>query len=46
MHVHIPKPIHGWKAFGTEIITIVIGILIALALEQVVEWLHWRDKVA
>ena len=46
MHVHVPKPLHGWKAFFNEIFVIVIGVLIALGFEQVVEELHWRHKVA
>ncbi len=45
MHIHPPKPLHGWKAFFNEIFVIVIGVLIALGLEQVVEGLHWQHKV-
>ena len=45
MHVHVPKPLHGWKAFFNEIFVIVIGVLIALGLEQVVEWVHWQHQV-
>jgi uncharacterized membrane protein len=40
MHIHLPKPLHGWRAFANEIAIIVIGVLIALALEQAVEWIH------
>jgi hypothetical protein len=43
MDIHKPKPWHGWPEFLKEIGTIVIGVLIALAFEQGVEWLHWRD---
>ena len=46
MHVHLPKPLHGWRAFAGEVGIIVIGVLIALAAEQVVETLHWRSEVA
>ena len=46
MHFHLPKPLHGWRAFVGEVGIIVIGVLIALAAEQVVEWLHWRNEVA
>jgi hypothetical protein len=46
MHVHKIKPVHGWKEFLNEILIIVIGVLIALGLEQVVEEVHWRNKVA
>ena len=31
MHVHLPKPLHGWRAFFGEIGVIVIGVLTALA---------------
>ena len=42
MDIHKPKPWRGWPEFVKEIGTIVIGVLIALAAEQVVEQLHWR----
>lgn len=45
MHIHRPKALQGVRAFAGEIGVIVIGILIALALEQTVEWLQWRDQV-
>lgn len=44
MHIHVPKPLHGWKAFFNEIAVIAIGILIALGLEAVAEWAHWQHK--
>jgi hypothetical protein len=45
MHFHLPKPLHGWREFVGEVGIIVIGALIALAAEQVVETLHWRREV-
>ena len=45
MHVHLPKPLHGWRAFVGEVGIIVIGVLIALGAEQVVEELSWRARV-
>ena len=45
MHVHLPKPQHGWRAFVGEVGIIVIGVLIALGAEQVVETLHERADV-
>lgn len=45
MHIHKPKPLHSAHEFLSEISVIVAGILIALALEQTVESLHWRHKV-
>lgn len=45
MHFHLPKPLHGWREFLGEVGIIVIGVLIALAAEQVVETAHWRGSV-
>jgi hypothetical protein len=46
MHFHLPKPLHGWREFAGEVGIIVIGVLIALGAEQVVEEVHWDKKVA
>src|SRR5947209_17021640 len=46
MHFHLPKPLHGWREFAGEVGIIVIGVLIALGAEQVVEAFAWREKVA
>jgi hypothetical protein len=46
MHFHLPKPLHGWREFAGEVGIIVVGILIALAGEQMVETLHWRSQVS
>lgn len=46
MHFHLPKPLHGWRAFAGEVGIIVLGVLIALGAEQVVEAIHWRDGVS
>jgi hypothetical protein len=45
MHFHLPKPLHGWRAFAGEVGIIVVGVLIALAAEQMVEQLSWDRKV-
>ncbi|MGD0193105.1 MAG: hypothetical protein ABSD74_20400 [Rhizomicrobium sp.] len=45
MHIHLPKPLHGWRAFVGEISVIVLGVLIALALEQLVETFH-ENRIA
>ena len=45
MHVHLPKPLHGWREFLGEVGIIVIGVLIALGAEQVVEAAHWHARV-
>lgn len=46
MHFHLPKPLHGWREFAGEVGIIVLGVLIALGFEQVVETLHWRSELA
>ncbi len=45
MDIHKPKPIHGWRDFLKEFATIVLGVSVALAAEQGVEWFHWRTQV-
>jgi len=42
MHFHLPKPLHGWRQFAGEVGIIVLGVLIALGAEQVVEAVHDR----
>jgi hypothetical protein len=46
MDIHKPKPWHGVREFLKEYIIIVVGVLTALAAEQGVEWLHWRERAA
>ena len=46
MHFHLPKPLHGWRAFIGEVGIIVLGVLIALSAGEIVEALHWRAEVA
>jgi hypothetical protein len=46
MDIHKPKAAHNWHEFLIEIGTIVCGILIALSLEQAIEWFHWRHEVS
>lgn len=46
MHVHLPKPLHGWRSFVGEVGIIVLGVLIALGAEQLVEQLHQRREAA
>lgn len=43
MHFHLPKPLHGWRELIGEVGIIVVGVLIALAAEQVVEGFHERS---
>lgn len=44
MHIHLPKPLHGWREFLGEVGIIVLGVLIALGAEQLVEGQHWRHE--
>jgi len=45
MDIHKPKPWHGSRELAKEIATIVVGVLIALAAEQAVDWLRWRYEI-
>jgi hypothetical protein len=46
MEVHAPhEPIHTWRDFFIHIATIVVGLLIAIGLEQTVEWVHHKHIV-
>jgi hypothetical protein len=44
MHLHRPKPLHGWREVLLEIGVIVVGIVIAVGLEQTVEFFHHRHQ--
>lgn len=46
MHVHLPKPLHGWREFAGEVGIIVLGVLIALGVEQVASFVHDRSSAA
>jgi hypothetical protein len=46
LDVHAPhEPINTWKGFTLHIATIVIGLLIAVGLEQTVEYFHHRHDI-
>jgi hypothetical protein len=46
VHIHLPKPLHGWREFVGEIGVIAIGILIALGAEQAAEVVHHNRQRA
>ena len=46
MRVKLPKPLHGWRAFAGEVGIIVLGVLIALGAQQLVEDWQWRRETA
>ncbi len=45
MEIHKLKPIHSWRDFLKELGTIVLGIIIAISLEYLVESWHWSHEV-
>lgn len=45
MRITMPKPMHGWRQLAGEVGIIVLGVLIALAAQQVVETLNQRSQV-
>jgi hypothetical protein len=44
MHFHLPKPLRGWREFAGEVGIIVLGVLIALGAEQLVEKVHQKQE--
>jgi hypothetical protein len=44
MHVHLPKPLHGWREFLGEVSIIVLGVLIALGAEQMLDDWRWHNR--
>src|ERR1700753_2047884 len=46
MHFHLPKPLHGWREFIGEVGIIVLGVLIALGVEQLASAVHDRSSAA
>ena len=45
MPIKLPRPLNGWRVFAGEVGVIVLGVLIALAAQQAVETLRWREEV-
>jgi hypothetical protein len=46
MEVHVPDhAIHTWRDFLIHMATICLGLLIAIGLEQTVEWAHHRHQL-
>jgi hypothetical protein len=45
MHFHLPKPLHGWREFAGEVGIIVIGVLIALSAEALVERFNEAEQL-
>lgn len=45
MDLHLPKVPHSWRELAKEIAIIVVGVVIALSAEQIVEAWQWHKKV-
>ena len=45
MGVHLPKPLHGWRAFAGEVGVVLLGVLLALGAQQIVSDWQWRSDV-
>ena len=45
MRIKLPAPRNGWRVFAGEVGVIVLGVVIALAAQQYVETLQWREEV-
>jgi hypothetical protein len=39
------KPPHGWNTVGWDLAIVTLGVLIALAAQQIVDDFHWRSEV-
>jgi hypothetical protein len=46
MRFHLSEPPDGWRTFVNDIVIVVIGVLIALGAQQLVESYEWRAKVS
>jgi hypothetical protein len=46
MDIHKPKTVHGWREFLKEYGIIVLGVLTALAAEQVAEAVRWDRETS
>ena len=45
MRFYLPKPLRGWREFAGEVGVIVLGVLIALGAEQLVQTLNRRSQM-
>ena len=39
------KPARNWRGFVKDVFIVVLGVGLALAAQQVVDWLHWQGEV-
>jgi hypothetical protein len=45
VEIHKPKPVHNWRELASEVGVVVVGIIIALSAEQLLERLEWSHKI-
>lgn len=45
MEIHKPRPVHSWREFFGEIAVVVLGVVIALSAEQLLQKLEMGSKV-
>jgi len=45
MRIRIPTPLKGWRVFAGEVGTILVGVLLALGAQELVQSLHWKRAV-
>jgi hypothetical protein len=45
MQFHLPRPLHGWRESPARSASSLLGVLIALAAQSMVEDWQWRQKV-
>ena len=43
--MQVPKPPHGWRELWWDVAVVVVGVLIALAAQQVADELNWSAKL-
>jgi hypothetical protein len=46
LDIHVPQATHTWKDFFIHVGTICVGLLIAISLEQTVEYIHHRRELS
>jgi len=44
MHVQLPTPLHGWRAFVGEVGIIVLGVLVAMGAQQLIQTVDARGE--
>ena len=46
MHFHLAGPKHGWNTVFWDLAIVTVGVLVALAAQQVADDLHWKREAA